>query len=277
MRINLMYNYNFVDPNIYIDNNKIYIYEKHKKYMLQEVNNLEELKEINRLIITNRLQSNYYNIIKTKKNDLTIKYDNKEYVLLEIRNCNYITKNIELTNNVLNRSNWYYLWIKKNDHIISIREEIIINNPKVEGIIDYYIGMAENAIEYLKVNMEIGAYKNVYISAKRYCDINNPINIVLDCRERLIVEKIKKQIFELNKIPQIEYIVNIIKKNELNVHRVYARLLYPTFFFDIIERNNLVDNQIHEITKKTQIYELLLRRLYLKLIKNYKIKNIDWI
>ena len=272
-----MYNYNFVDPNIYIDNNKIYIYEKHKKYMLQEVNNLEELKEINRLIITNRLQSNYYNIIKTKKNDLTIKYDNKEYVLLEIRNCNYITKNIELTNNVLNRSNWYYLWIKKNDHIISIREEIIKNNPKVEGIIDYYIGMAENAIEYLKVNMEIGAYKNVCISAKRYCDINNPINIVLDCRERLIVEKIKKQIFELNKIPQIEYIVNIIKKNELNVHRVYARLLYPTFFFDVIERNNLVDNQIHEITKKTQIYELLLRRLYLKLIKNYKIKNIDWI
>ena len=272
-----MYNYNFVDPNIYIDNNKIYIYEKHKKYMLQEVNNLEELKEINRLIITNRLQSNYYNIIKTKKNDLTIKYDNKEYVLLEIRNCNYITKNIKLTNNILNRSNWYYLWIKKNDHIISIREEIIKNNPKVEGIIDYYIGMAENAIEYLKVNMEIGAYKNVYFSAKRYCDINNPINIVLDCRERLFVEKIKKQIFELNKIPQIEYIVNIIKKNELNVHRVYARLLYPTFFFDVIERNNLVDNQIHEITKKTQIYELLLRRLYLKLIKNYKIKNIDWI
>ena len=104
MRINLMYNYNFVDPNIYIDNNKIYIYEKHKKYMLQEVNNFDELKEINRLIITNRLQSNYFNIIKTKKNELTIKYDNKEYVLLEIRNCNYITKNIELTNNILNRS-----------------------------------------------------------------------------------------------------------------------------------------------------------------------------
>ena len=37
-------------------------------------------------------------------------------------------KNIELTNNILNRSNWYYLWIKKNDHIISIREEIIIGN-----------------------------------------------------------------------------------------------------------------------------------------------------
>ena len=108
-----MYNYNFVDPNIYIDNNKIYIYEKYKKYMLQEVNNFEELKEINRLIITNRLQSNYYNIIKTKNNELTIKYDNKEYVLLEIRNCNYITKNIELANNVLNRSNWYYLWSKK--------------------------------------------------------------------------------------------------------------------------------------------------------------------
>ncbi len=277
MKINLMYNYKFVDPNIYIDNNKIYIYEKHKKYMLQEVSNFEELKEINRLIITNRLQSNYYNIIKTKNNELTMKYDNKEYVLLEIGKCNYITKNIELTNNVLNRSNWYYLWIKKNDYIISMREKIIKQNPKVDGIIDYYIGMAENAIEYLKVNMEIGVYKNVYISAKRYCNINNPINIVLDCRERLVVEKIKKQIFEFNKIPKIEYIANIIKKNELNVHRVYARLLYPTFFFDVIERNNLVDNQIHEIIKKAEIYESLLSGLYLTLINNYKIKNIDWL
>lgn len=277
MKINLMYNYNLANPIMYINNNKIYIYNNYEKYLLQEINNYEELKEISTLITSNKLESHYYNIIKTNNNELTMKYNNKEYVLLKISNHNCIIKKIELNNNnILNRSNWYYLWIKKNDYIISIREKIIKENPKVDGIIDYYIGMAENSIEYLKVNMDIGSSRNVYTSLKRYSDINNPINIVLDCRERLFAEKIKVQLFEQKKFFQAEYILNLIRKYDLNVNRVYARLLYPTFFFDIIE-NNLKIKQISEITKKTILYENILKELNLLLKEKYKIKKIDWL
>ena len=146
MKINLMYNYNFANPIMYINNNRIYIYNNYEKYLLQEINNYEELKEISTLITSNKLESYYYNIIKTNNNELTMKYNNKEYVLLKISNYNHIIKKIELkNNNILNRSNWYYLWIKKNDYIISIREKLIKENPKIDGIIDS--GYIKNYLE----------------------------------------------------------------------------------------------------------------------------------
>lgn len=283
MKINLIYNYNFIEPLVHIKNNRIYIYENKRKYILQEINDLNSINVIYRIINNNNLEKNYYKIIQTNKKELAMRYNNKLYILLEIReNTNPNSNEINITwdNDCINRSNWYDLWIKKNKYIINQYEEILRNLPKINGIIDYYIGLAENAIEYMKLHNDIDFHKKIQISSKRYIETSNPLNIVLDCKERYITEKIKYNFFELNQEPNIKEIINEIQKNELLPHRIISRLIYPTYFFDIIENMQnaeLVEKQIRVLTKKATSYENLTKRIIFYLGQKYKIKNIDWL
>ena len=212
---------------------------------------------------------------------MTISYDQQLYVLLEFNNNVIpVTKKIKpRINYTLNRSNWYDLWIKKTNYIIEQYSEIVRKYPHIEGVIDYYIGMAENAIEYLKINNSISNNHEIYISYKRYSNMENPLNIVLDCKERLLAEKIKNDFFQLNKKIETISILGDIQKKQLSFHKVYARLLYPTYFFDILENieNKSFESKIKTIIKKTFEYEMLLKEFYLIFSKKNKIKNIDWI
>ena len=116
----------------------------------------------------------------------------------------------------------------KNDYY----ESISINNIYIKETINYYIGLAENAIEFIK-------YNDIYTDRLFICNCNknelyNPLNIVLDCKEREVGEIIKKEFFYNDlTIDEIRKIIN-----NYDIKKVIARLLYPNYYFDIVDGQN---------------------------------------
>ena len=61
---------------------------------------------------------------------------------------------------------------------------------------------------------------------------------------------------------------------------LYARLLYPTYYFDVYEsvmNKNGDEEQLVNIIKKCDSYEEFLKKTYLEISKYAKIDKIEWI
>ena len=249
--------YNINNINIYKNKDFIKIKQNNKEYILYQINDLKRIIEINE-ILNNKTE--YYKIIKNINHEIITTYQNNYYILLEINNnyqiqsSNIILNNKDYSNYQINQSNWVYLWSKKNDYY----ESITINNIYIKETINYYIGLAENAIEFIR-------YNDIYTDRLFICNCNkkdlyNPLNIVLDCKEREVGEVIKKEFF-YNEI-SIENIKNELKN--YNIKKVIARLLYPNYYFDIVDEfiNSKVDeNKLKNILSKQSKYEELIRKI----------------
>lgn len=249
--------YNLNNINIYKSKDYIKIKQNNKEYILYQINDPKRIIEINE-ILNNKTE--YYKIIKNINNEIITTYRNNYYVLLEINNnyqiqsSNIILNNKDYSNYKINQSNWLYLWSKKNDYY----ESITINNIYIKETINYYIGLAENAIEFIK-------YNDIYTDRLFICNCNkndlyNPLNIVLDCKEREVGELIKKEFF-YNDI-SIENIRNNL--SNYNIKKVIARLLYPNYYFDIVDEfiNSKVDeNKLKNILSKQSKYEELIKEI----------------
>lgn len=277
----LMYNYKeLYNPIIYKKDGIYYIKNENITYKLIKIINYNELEEIYQLLKNNNLHNQYDEIIKTNDNKLCISYKNEVYTLLkEKRNIRTIRyQNIQITNKTsIDRSNWKNLWIIKNENIrklLETNDEYKIINESFE----YYYGLAENAIQYLEEDELVKT-----ITSKRIKDNmdNSPINIVIDTIERDIAEKIKYLFFYKNE--KIDSIINNIRKIEikkLNINRLYARLLYPTYYYDYLEKiinKELPENSIKSIINKNIEYEILLKEIYKLINKEKKPKKIDWL
>ena len=249
--------YNINNINIYKNKDFIKIKQNNKEYVLYQINDPKRIIEINE-ILNNKTE--YYKIIKNINHEIITTYQNNYYILLEINNnyqiqsSNIILNNKDYSNYQINQSNWVYLWSKKNDYY----ESITINNIYIKETINYYIGLAENAIEFIR-------YNDIYTDRLFICNCNkkdlyNPLNIVLDCKEREVGEVIKKEFF-YNEI-SIENIKNELKN--YNIKKVIARLLYPNYYFDIVDEfiNSKVDeNKLKNILSKQSKYEELIRKI----------------
>ena len=84
---------------------------------------------------------------------------------------------------------------------------ILKKYPVLYNIIDYYIGLGENAIQYFKSivptyngNIEIGVcHKRINYNSTLF-DLYNPLNLVIDYKVRDLSEYIKSVFFNTNNI-----------------------------------------------------------------------------
>lgn len=63
-------------------------------------------------------------------------------------------------------------------------------------------------------------------------------------------------------------------------HMLYARLLYPSYYFDIYEdvmNNNGDEERLVKIISKVDDYELFLKEAYQEISKYTSLEHIDWI
>ena len=77
-----------------------------------------------------------------------------------------------------------------------------------------------------------------------------------------------KTYLSCNKLSQYEY------------HMLYARLLYPSYYFDIYEdimNNNGNEEKLLKIINRVDDYELFLKNSYLEISKYTNLEHIDWI
>lgn len=184
-------------------------------------------------------------------------------------------------------NNWASLWEQKIDYLeYQIGE---LGQDKVELItsFSYYIGLAECALLVLK-NVERKYNKDTKLVLSRIRinypnydkDYFNPLNFIIDNRMRDIAEYIKSMFFQKEDVWTSIY--EIFKKPytvyEYNIF--YARMLFPTYYFDLFE-DIILDNrngkEIFTITNLLDDYQDFLSDLYFYLSKFAPLERVSWL
>ena len=242
-----------------------------------------------------------HKIILNKENNVISYIDNKPYILMEI----FINKDARINlsdlcyinnssflmkyDNILDRHNWIKLWETKNDYFEQQINELGKKYPNLCTYANYYIGLAENAISYMKKVGEIKEDAFISVCSKRIdsesdlFSLYNPLNFIYDYRVRDASEYIKSCFF--NDKDALNLVKEYFENNYLTYKEAllfYTRLLYPSYFFDLYDEvinKELKESVIDEITNKTNNYELFLKDVYFFLSDLYKkyIPCIDWI
>ena len=236
---------------------------------------------------------NTYKIILTKDNNVLFEYDGSLYFLMiipkirnriitydDIINFNIYTNNEKIIN-VLDKSNWSFNWSNKVDYIEYQFSTIMDKYKIIKSSINYYIGMWENAISYYNDNIEESYIRQV---VHKRVDINmdilsflNPINLIIDTKERDIGEYLKSYV--LNENYTTDNINNMLEKSDINIKRLICRILFPSYYFDKYDdiMINLCDEDVlYDLINKNNNIIFLLKIIFNK-YKNSNIYQIDWI
>lgn len=301
---NILGYYYDLHPNNIIkeDDNYFFDYEN-SRYVFQvfdrPISDAKYLYDLNKKMISNGLL--VHEIILNKENDIITFMTNIPYVLMEVfidvkgridlKDVCYINNNtIGLEcNNVLNRYNWISLWESKVDYIENQINEVGKKYPNLCTYVNYYIGLSENAIVYAREVNKLEDLCLYSVCHKRIRDksnlfeLYNPLSYVYDYRVRDASEYIKSSFF--NEENAYKLIQDYFQNNYISYKEAlmfYARLLYPSYFFDIFEdiiNNNLTEDMVNKLILKSQEYEIFLSdtQKYLSLVYNRYVPIIDWL
>lgn len=263
----------------------------------------EELKDI--ILISNELKLKnirVHDIVLNRNKELITKVGDKEYILLKLNNnksqkidfiyiCE-INSRLKLNgkNSKLYRNNWGELWSKKVDYLEYQISELGKNKKIILDSFSYYVGLAENAISYVnKVNkvIKMSEFDNISLSHRRIFFPNtslnyfNPLSFIFDLEIRDISEYIKVGFFnnEDTMLDLITYL-KIKKLTPYSYHMLYARLIYPSYYFDMYEEvmnNNEDEEKILQIISKINDYENFLKTAYEEINKYTNLERVDWL
>jgi spore coat protein YutH len=298
------YYYNLYPNEIEIkDNNYFFLLNGDKYYFVpynRDTDEIETLLMLNKEMINRN--SLVHEIVLNKENKALTLVDNTQYILLrvyvneqkvvDLEDILFMLDNNEgiMPNRTLNRMDWPSLWSSKIDYFEYQISHLSRKYKMLYKTIDYYIGLAENAISYVKqIQIENSnniivpitvSHKRVYTKYTLF-DLYNPINFVIDYKVRDISEYIKMSFFHgLNVWNDIDKIFSIYKFSPISLRLLYGRLLFPSYYFDIydeiIEKDEN-ENKILDIINKTDEYEIFLRDMYHYINSYYQIQGVDWI
>ena len=303
MKNNIMYYYNLNINTIYQNNEYFYFEIENERYELviytREIKEQQAIYELNKkMVISNIL---VHEIILNKDNYVVTIINNIPYILYKV----YINKDkeislLELTylsnynfeyNDILTRDNWNVLWGKKIDYLEYQINQTGKKHPILVDSFSYFVGLAENAISYVKnttietkkeqTDIGVISHRKIKQCNKLNC-IYDPLNIVIDHKSRDLAEYIKLSFFNNNK--NIFNELDIYFSNHYfslyGIRILFARILYPSFYFDmyeeiILEKRN--ESDVLDITNKITEYEEYLKYIFIYLKKFYNIPEIDWL
>lgn len=283
---------------------KYHIKQENQDYFFVFYNRgIEELEDI--INVSNEMVKkgiNVHKIFINRNNSFLTKVGEYNYILFAVSNLNEeydifdmvkISEKLVLNNNKSNlyRNNWGTLWSEKIDYFEYQVRELSIEKDVVKNSFSYYVGMAENAISYVNnTNMKYGgdAYR-IVLSHRRVFYPNyklnylNPLSFVFDLEVRDIAEYLKAMFFKKDISFCLDELSSYLKIRHLSLYEyqmLYARLLYPTYYFDVYEsvmNKNGDEEQLVNIIKKCDSYEEFLKKAYLEISKYAKIDKIEWI
>lgn len=284
MRNTIRFYYNFDDIYVSKMNGINYVKYKNKIYTFTEISNKESALEAYSIT---KNYSEYEKIILNKDGTIFTPYSNGLYVLIEKKSKSKDLPTTRLLPNninyMLDRTSWGTLWEKKVDYFEYQIRHIKGTYKSIDESIDYFIGMAESAISYMNYNaMNSAEQKAICRRRMDNQDYYNPLNIVVDNRMRDIGEYLK-MLFWSNSynLKKVLFIVKKIEPNLNNYKLLYARLIYPSYYFDAYERviNNKEDEEvILKIINRIDEYEKYIDGIYQMLKNNNKnLSKVEWL
>lgn len=262
----------------------------------------EGVSKLNGLItsLQNVFEKDVVYIVKNKYDKFISNTNDNNICLLTYKNSNNININhfIKMHLSYINSFNYKVdineiiaLWDQRLEYI---QNQCLLNlNFDNESHLTLYeytlysIGFALNALQYLS-DIQIDFLKEKYISTLTHRRIKkmdkfelfNPFNFIIDHSSRDLAELYKNDLIDIKSLLDIcSYYGYSIDEYEY----LLARLLYPTFIFDIVE-DIATDNFTYDFT--SQIYYAIakqnkqidkLKKLYDKLSSTMNIRPIEWL
>lgn len=288
MRNILWYYYQIRSEKITESNGEYNITSENGQYVFKELKiPIDVLKNIAEILYFNQINAQL--LVINKNGELETEYNGKMYVLVKkiefFRDYNYI----DLTNVEVNvdRNNIGELWSRKIDYYMFQLKQMGINKETLINSFNYYVGMAENAISMAnRINEKNVEFKYVVQHARMKSnftanDYYDPTLMIIDLRVRDVSEYIKDKFFSDS--IDIKSVIGMVEKygfdeNEMNM--LYARLFYPTYYFDLYE-DMIIDEEeeqkIIKIINKREEYEKLLSEFYEYFKKYVRLYEIEWI
>lgn len=288
MKNTIMYYYGFENISIIRQKRRKYIKHNNDIYIICRVYNEKAVLELYELTRGNPF---FYKFIPNKDGSIFTMYQDFIFVLLKINDkSSMITQNkkqISLDENkksYLDRSDWYELWTRKNDYYEYQYQHIKGKYKVIDESINYYIGLAENAISYIAnipINLKEQEKKGLYPKRLLESEYHNPLNYVIDYKERGLSETLKYLFLNKKYLSQnIENIILSYNCTETGYKLLYGRMLYPSMYFDIYDKviNDFEnEKELVNVIKRLKEYEEYLKEIYRIISKHTKIKNIDWL
>lgn len=233
-------------------------------------------------LITNVYEANYILLkpIGNTKEEFEIKD------MIKINNFLILTPN----KSNLYRNSWSKLWSDKIDYFEYQIHELGKDKEIILDSFSYYIGLGENAISY--VNNTNKKYQktsldHICLSHRRIKYPNyklnylNPLSFIFDLEVRDIAEYIKSAFFEgADALSYLKETLKISRFTTYSLELLYARLLYPSYYFDVYEsimNNKEEEEKLIPIIEKADDYEDFLKDAYTEMNKYAPIERIAWI
>lgn len=265
--------------------------------------NLEELEDL--LDCISEMQKkgiDVHGILINKDNSILTKINEYNYILFSVNNCSetydifdIIDMNNKLTlnnyNSKLYRNNWENLWMQKVDYFEYQIRELGLDKQVIKNSFSYYIGLAENAISYVhNVKLKYPSQGTIVLSHRRIFYPNyklnylNPLSFIFDLEVRDIAEYLKAMFFSEDDESEIlEELKSFLKIKRLTIYEynmLYARLLYPSYYFDIYEEimnKERSEEDLLKIISKNKNFEEFLKKAYLEITKYAILEKVEWI
>ncbi len=302
MKKDIEYYYNIKIEHLEQLNNCYFFKYNNENYYFVLLNRPEEdLKEI--LIVCEELKNKgilCHNFMLNKDKKIVTIINNINYVMLKpLQNEKEELDLIDITNiqnnlllkeekSKLYRNDWARLWSEKIDYFEYQIREIGKDKKLILNSFSYYIGLAENAISYVnnvnetyqKEYLLTLCHKRVYYPTYKL-NYYNPLSFIFDLRVRDIASYLKNKFFKKeDACIELENYLKHIKLSNYEYAMLYARLLYPSYYFDIYEKvmnNEENEDKLVEIISLVDEYEEYLKQVYLLISKYSYIDSVDWI
>lgn len=278
---------------------KYFIYTNNERYMLKVFGDTDFFMVYEYL--ANQLDKYLYffRIVKNRQNDYLTYIDDKPYILLKLSDINSNTISIydikinqffEYSNKIsrLIRFPWVKLWENKIDYF---EEWCYLKQNQYKNmysLFHYFIGVAENAVLYLKITEaeeKVEEIDRLVISHNRLSmdsslyDYYDPTNIVLDHPSRDVSEYIKSTYVHGNfDIKLLEEYLNEHHFSKYGLRLLYARILFPSFFFDYIDEMilNSYDTDLLYLEARIIEFKKFISQISVFFKEKYDIPVVTW-
>lgn len=300
--INYYYNFNIEDVENWGDTYRFYYLDqlfyfvpfKRAEAELDDIINVsKELKQKNievhdivmnifGKVITNIQNTNY--VLLRTIGDISKKFEISD--IIKMNNMLILNEN----KSKLYRNSWASLWSAKLDYFEYQVSELGKDKPLVLDSFSYYLGLGENAISYLnEVTSKYTPSKDdrICLSHKRIDVPNyklnylNPFSFIMDYEVRDLASYIKSAFFKGE--DALSYLKELLRIKRFTIYSYglfYARLVYPTYYFDIYEdimSGKKDEDELIPIIDKVDDYEIFLKDAYYEISKYAPIDRIEWL
>lgn len=290
--------YNLYPDKIYKkEKNITYFFINNNKFNLVEIDrkkeDIEEQIKISNTLYYKNIKVNTF--IKNKKNNFITTINNKNYILLKINEyeetevqlrdiINFDKSIVQKSGNM--RENMINNWKLRVD---LIEKQVIEYNkefPIIKKSINYFLGLAENAISYAN-NIKNEKNEKIVLSHTRLRKklnvqtIYNPLLFIMDYNSRDVSSYLKMNyVNETNILDELEEAIFNKEFTAFEINILYSRMLYPDYYFDEIEeiiyhRKN--EEKIRKIIRNIKKYEKMLIELHIMLKKYINIEPVEWV